>query len=732
VISPDGQRVLFLRSRSGSDPLTCLHELDVATGSERLIVDPERLLVGGLEQLPPEERARRERARESSGGIVRFHTDVAATRAVFDLSGRLYAVDVASGELKELAVATPAVDPRLSPSGAYAAYVAGGALRVIGLGQSEAAPEPSSAGVLSGDAGDGSGPGTGSVGDQDRILAGPDVAAEAAAEGGGNVTYGLAEFVAAEEMDRSEGYWWSPDSEQILVARVDTGAVSRRYIADPADPTSPPMEMAYPAAGTPNADVTLHVVTVAPGATSRTGGTSVEVVWDREAFEYVTTVSWSEHGLLIVVQSRDQRRVRILAVDPTTGESSVVREDSDDVWLDIVEGVPGRLGDGALVWTADVGGAKRLVIGDEVVTPDDLQVRSVLGVDGDTVLLAGSIEPTEIGVWAWSRRDGLTTVGGDAGPSVSNGWCGGGTIVRATRRLAAPGVAVTLHRENREVAQIVSLAETPVITTRPLMRRAGARAIRTAVVFPTGHEPGSKKLPVLLDPYGGPHAQMVLAASGGFLTSQWFADQGYCVVVADGRGTPGRGPAWDRAVFGEIATPVLEDQVTALHSVAEEIADLDLSRVAIRGWSFGGYLAALAVLRRPDVFHAAVAGAPVTEWRLYDTHYTERYLGHPATSPDSYDRTSLLGDAARLQRPLLLIHGLADDNVTVANTLQLSSALLAAGRQHSVLPLSGVTHMTPQEVVAENLLLLQLDFLNSALATVAAPVAIDTPVEEVA
>jgi dipeptidyl-peptidase-4 len=166
--------------------------------------------------------------------------------------------------------------------------------------------------------------------------------------------------------------------------------------------------------------------------------------------------------------------------------------------------------------------------------------------------------------------------------------------------------------------------------------------------------------------------------------------------------------------------------------VAEEFADLDLSRVAIRGWSFGGYLAALAVLRRPDVFHAAVAGAPVTEWRLYDTHYTERYLGHPATSPDSYDRTSLLGDAARLQRPLLLIHGLADDNVTVANTLQLSSALLAAGRQHSVLPLSGVTHMTPQEVVAENLLLLQLDFLNSALATVAAPVAIDTPVEEVA
>jgi dipeptidyl-peptidase-4 len=137
--------------------------------------------------------------------------------------------------------------------------------------------------------------------------------------------------------------------------------------------------------------------------------------------------------------------------------------------------------------------------------------------------------------------------------------------------------------------------------------------------------------------------------------------------------------------------------------------------VAIRGWSFGGYLAALAVLRRPDVFHAAVAGAPVTDWRLYDTHYTERYLGHPGADGAAYDRCSLLGDAAELRRPLLLIHGLADDNVVAAHTLRLSAALLAAGRPHSVLPLSGVTHMTPQEEVAENLLTLQVDFLRKAL-----------------
>ena len=160
---------------------------------------------------------------------------------------------------------------------------------------------------------------------------------------------------------------------------------------------------------------------------------------------------------------------------------------------------------------------------------------------------------------------------------------------------------------------------------------------------------------------------------------------------------------------------MLADQVDALHAAAERYPDLDLARVGIRGWSFGGYLAALAVLRRPDVFHAAVAGAPVTDWALYDTHYTERYLGRPDTDPDAYARMSLIADAPALTRPLLLVHGLADDNVVAAHTLRLSSALLAAGRPHSVLPLSGVTHMTPQEIVAENLLLLQVRFLRQAL-----------------
>jgi predicted phage terminase large subunit-like protein len=178
--------------------------------------------------------------------------------------------------------------------------------------------------------------------------------------------------------------------------------------------------------------------------------------------------------------------------------------------------------------------------------------------------------------------------------------------------------------------------------------------------------------------------------------------------------------AWSNAFVEEVLAftgtgDLHDDQVDALHAAAQE-HPLDLTRVAIRGWSFGGYLAALAVLRRPDVFHAAIAGAPVTEWRLYDTHYTERYLGDPGADPEPYDESSLLPLADQLTRPLLLVHGLADDNVVAAHTLQLSSALLAAGKPHEVLPLVGVTHMTPQEVVAENLLLHQLDFLRRSLA----------------
>ncbi len=725
-IAPDGRRVAFLRTNSGTDPVTCLWVLDAGSGQERLVADPRTL---GLdeENLPAAERARRERVREQAGGIVAYATDRDVTLATFALSGQVYTVPLTGGggPARAVVTQTPALDPRPDPTGRRLAYVCSGALRVTGLS-------------------DGDGQGAG----DDVAIADP--------RGAAGVTFGLPEFIAAEEMDRQRGYWWSPDGSALLVARADETPVARWHIADPAHPERTPAEVAYPAAGTPNAEVSLLL--------ARLDGSHSPVETSRAEFPYLVTVNWEDESEpLIVVQSRDQRTMRLLALDPGTGQTRVLLEDTDPHWLEIVPGVPARLPGGRILWARDDQDTRRLVVlapGQEpaAVTPAGLQVRGVHDVDGEVVLFSASAEPTEVELWTYgpSGQDGAALRRAGQGGGVEGGTRAGGTTVSWRRDLDRDGVIVTVHRDGEPVTTIASHAERPLLPEpRPVLLSAGPREIRTAVLFPSWHQRGQAKLPVLLDPYGGPHAQRVLKARGAYLTSQWFAEQGFAVVVADGRGTPARGPGWERAVAGDLAGPPLADQIDALQSAAERFGDLDTGRVAIRGWSFGGFLSALAVLRRPDVFHAAVAGAPVTDWHLYDTHYTERYLGLPGADGDGYDRSAVLargggdppdppvpsllpggthpprpplgethppgpplGGAVRPPippRPLLLIHGLADDNVVVAHTLRLSGALLAAGHPHSVLLLTGITHMASQETVAENLLTLQLDFLRSAL-----------------
>ena len=274
-VSPDGSRVAFLRTAGGADPVTCLWVLDVGSGRERLVADP-RAMHADAEDLTPAERARRERVREQAGGIVAYTTDTELTVAAFALSGRVYAVGLTEGGLteggappREVATRTPALDPGLDPSGRRVAYVCDGALRVA----------------------------TVTGGADHQVLGDPD--------GSPGVSFGLPEFVAAEEMDRHRGYWWSPDGTALLVARVDETPVTTWYIADPANPGSAPARVAYPAAGTANADVSLLL--------ARLDGTVTHVETDRAAFPYLVTVCWQRgHDPLVVVQSRDQRRMRIL------------------------------------------------------------------------------------------------------------------------------------------------------------------------------------------------------------------------------------------------------------------------------------------------------------------------------------------------------------------------------------------------------------------------------------
>ncbi|MFE1858106.1 S9 family peptidase [Streptomyces anandii] len=676
TVAPDATRVVFLRSDSGTDRANSLRVLDLEGGGERVAADPRALLGGAAEHLSPEERARRERSREGGAGIVGYATDTAVELATFALSGRLFAAELRAGTARELPVGGPVIDPRPSPDGRHIAYVAGGSLRVVGA-----------------------------EGEGDRALAEPESE---------NVTYGLAEFVAAEEMHRSRGFWWAPGADRLLVARADDTPVRRWWISDPAHPVREPQRVAYPAAGTPNADVRLFVIGL--------DGVRTEVSWDRAGYPYLAQVHWSAAGApLLLVQARDQRSQLYLAVDPDTGATRMVHADEDPVWLDLFAGAPCWSPSGQLVRIADEGGARVLAVGERPLTGPQLHVRAVLDVSDDDVLVSASAgeeaaepETGEVHVYRVNEL-GLERVSQE--PGVHSAVRAGGVTVLVSATLDRPGAQVKVLRGGKQVATVPSYAENPGLSPRVTLTQGGARRIPCAVLMPTDY-PGDTPLPVLMDPYGGPHGQRVVAAHNAHLTSQWFADQGFAVIVADGRGTPGRSPAWEKAIHHDF-TVTLDDQIEALQDLAKTYP-LDLGRVAIRGWSYGGYLAALAVLRRPDVFHAAVAGAPVTDWRLYDTHYTERYLGDPAADPESYAGSSLvtddgLVDPAGPHRPLMIVHGLADDNVVVAHSLRLSSALLAAGRPHEVLPLSGVTHMTPQEQVAENLLLLQVDFLRRSL-----------------
>ena len=672
TVSPGGDRVLFLRSPSGDNPATALWCYDTQAGAERELASAAGLLQDGEENLPAEERARRERPRELAGGIVGYACDDAVEHAAFALDGSLWWVAAGgSGEPerpRQLAAPPGVFAPRPSPDGKYVAFLAGNRLCCVAT-----------------------------AGSADW---------EVLAEEGGDVSWGAAEFIAAEEMGRLRGYWWGPGSGEILAARVDESAVATWWTADPASPAAPPVPHRYPAAGTKDAEVTLWWLPVGSPGERR------EIVWDRASYPYLVEVNWGADGPpLLLVERRDHKACKVLAADPSHGATREVAGMASPKWVQWPSGLPAWHRSGALLWAAEDAGTWRLTLDGRAITPEGLQVREVSSV-GDAVVFSASRQPEVVEAWEWSPDGGarqLTDVGGvcaAVGP--------GPVRVVAARSLDWHGARVEVRREGSPPVLLRNLAQQPSLTPRVRLLRVGERGLSVGVVLPSGHSGG--KLPVVMAPYGGPGHQLVMAARSMWLEAQWTADQGFAVVVADGRGTPGRGPDFERAVYRDLAGPVLEDQVEALHGAAELVPELDLGRVGIKGWSFGGYLAALAVLARPDVFHAGLAGAPVTDWRYYDTYYTERYMGLPDEEVEAYARTSLLGLAASSRRPLMLVHGLADDNVYAKHTMELSGALFTAHRPHHVLPLPGVSHVAAGEDVAESLLLNGVQFLREALA----------------
>lgn len=754
----DGSRALFLRSDGPEDLVTALWLSwfdESGEHHETKLADPRELLgaTADSEDVPAEEKARRERAREGGTGIVGYSSDDDGNRIVFTINGRLFLTDIdwndetgapephtreLAGEWldEDPAMYTPVLNPRIAPDGEHVLYTTGSYLMLVDIG--------------------------GELGDRITAVYGVSVEDEDGNPAENTWKIGLAEFVAGEEMDRYDGFWWAPDSQHVLFESFDTADEPTWYISDPADPEKPAAGRRYPRALTRNADVYLTVITLAFDENDRYAGITgnADVDWDREAYEYVAAVNWRRgHDPLVLVQNRRQTRDQVLEVavaadGAALGATRVLEEHANDQWIDLIHGTPAYTPDGRLVCPLNdmAADTNRLTVDGRPFTPAGWNVRAVLDVTDDDVLAVVQCAPeiaTEVpDAWAGSgaASDAESLFGGHDARSFDvvsidyNGTItpvttdpGQWTASRGERGIVVSGRdmrsarAQMRHILGEQSATISSTAAEPGFAPNVTFTRLGEHQLYTAIIAPSPSSPyaHSDKLPVLMKPYGGPGFQQVVASQSFYWEGQWWADQGFLVVTADGRGTTGRGPAWDREIFEDMKDVTLADQIEAVNALPEAVSRLnadgrrpgvpapDLDKVCMIGWSYGGFLSALAVLDAPDVFKAACAGAPPTDWTLYDTHYTERYLG---LDPDVYRRNGIVQDAPGLVRPLMLIHGFADDNVTIAHSLRLSQALMAAGRPHTFLPLTGITHMTNDETVAENLLTLQRDFLRDALA----------------
>ncbi|MEM1177386.1 MAG: DPP IV N-terminal domain-containing protein [Acidobacteriota bacterium] len=678
-ITPKGDAVLFLRSPARSF-VRDLYLFDPATGEERRLLTAEEVLGGGEEELTAEEKARRERMRLAARGFASFSLSGDGERLLTPLSGRLFLVQWRTGDVRELKVEGGfPIDPRFSPDGQHVAYSAGGDLYTIHI----------------------------ESGDVRRLTT----------RDGEHVANGVPEFVAQEEMDRDHGYWFSPDGQHLAYQRNDDAALPTFYIADPADPAKAPQAWRYPRAGTVNTDVQLGVIPVG-------GGDTTWIQWDREAFPYLATVRWQKNApLTILVQDRRQQDQRLLAVDPKSGKTTELLRETDAAWLNLDQDMPRWLPGGEhFLWTTERRGFWQLELRradgslERELTPTSWIYRSFVHYDPKTrtAMVSGGSGPLDIGLYSVALEPGSAPTAWREEPGVWSGTLSADGTLRALTHLYESGRAFPVYRGDEKVGELTSVAEEPSVSPRLERIEVGDAPIHGEIQRPKDFDP-AKKYPVILHVYGGPHRQMVSRSGDDSLLDQWFADQGFIVVTFDGRGTPGRGRGWEREIRSNLIDAPLFDQTDALLSLGELYPEMDLERVGVYGWSFGGYFSAMAVMRRPDVFDAAVAGAPVCDWQEYDTHYTERYLGLPQEDPEAYTVSNVTTYAEKLDKPLLIIHGTADDNVYFVHGLKMSNSLFEAGKNHDFLTLSGQTHMVTEPTVVERMYGRMIDHFKAHL-----------------
>ncbi|WP_374602039.1 DPP IV N-terminal domain-containing protein [Arenimonas sp.] len=687
AISPDGARVTFLRGKDEDRFQLDLWEYHVASGETRRLVD-SKVVLPGEETLSDEEKARRERQRIAAfSGIVDYQWAPSSQALLFPLGGELYLYDLGddvADPVRKLTSGTGfATDPKLSPGGRFVGFVRERNLWVIDLA-------------------------TG------REL-------QLTEDGSDTIGNGVAEFVADEEMNRHTGYWFAPDDSAVAFTRIDESPVplQKRYEMY-ADRTEV-VQQRYPAAGDPNVRISLHVADLVSMRAGKAGvdrpaTLSVsEVDLGKETDIYLPRVQWRAPGVLTFQrQSRDQRKLELIETTLATGRQRTLLTETSDTWVPLHNGLR-FLADGHFLWISGRSGFEHLQLHaadgslERVLTSGDWVVDALLGLDEEAGLayIAGTKDsPLEKHVYAVPLAGGeprrLTAETGMHEASFS---ANAAVFVDLWSNPATPPQTGLFKADGSKLATLVvnDLADPahPYAGYRAAHRpveygsfdAADGSELHYSLVKPAGFDP-ARKYPVVVYVYGGPAAQTVTRAWPGrsdHLFNQYLAQNGYVVFSLDNRGTPRRGAKFGGALYGRQGTVEVEDQVAGVEFLRRQ-PWVDPARIGVHGWSNGGYMTLMLLAKASDHYACGVAGAPVTDWALYDTHYTERYMDHPARNPDGYREASVFTHLDGLRSKLLLVHGMADDNVLFTNSTKLMSELQKRGTPFELMTYPGAKH----------------------------------------
>jgi len=686
-ISVDASRVTYLQGKSEDKDHLDLWEYDIHEGRARLLVD-SKALFPHTENLSDEELGRRERQRTASlSGILEYSLAPSGRALLFTLGGNLYYYDLAK-PAKDAVVEISrskdfASDATISPSGGHIAYVRHQNLYAYDIANKREKP--------------------------------------LTRDGGGPIKNGMAEFIAQEEMDRSTGYWWSPDDRHMAFARVDETPVKVTERFEIAADDIATFAQRYPAAGGANVSVRLGVADVRNGAV-----TWIDLGPERDI--YLARVDWLPDGKTLAIQreSRDQRRLDLLFADIDTGQSRVVLTETSNTWIELHHELSFLTRSREFIWASARDGFQHLYLYDyeghlqRQLTAghwnvDDFRARAIKGIDEGHRLVyftATEKNPTERQFYTTSldtqdprkvtpisRGDGLhaITMSADARYYIDN--FTSSTQPPQVSLHAAAGELIAYLLENRLDSRH---PDAPYLADNSVPEFGTLTALDGQLLYyrlfkPLHFDP-AKRYPAIVDVYGGPGVQRVLDNWTGSSFTQILTRAGYVVFQLDNRGTAFRGTAFQAPIHGKLGDTEVADQVRGARWLASQ-GFVDPSRIGVWGWSYGGYMTLMLMFKAPDVFRVGVSGAPVTDWSLYDTHYTERYLGRPQDNAAGYAASSVLPYAKDLKGKLLVMHGMADDNVLFLHSTKLFRKLQDLGKPFDIMVYPGAKHgLTRQQV----------------------------------